>query len=141
MSALAQSVGIGFTNLVFTFVGLWLIDRLGRRTLLYIGSFGYILSLGLCGVAFFTWAPQFKAASAAVDVKAAVGSLSTADPARIAALTAELESKKKSLAAATAVPASGAQAVEFPADTKLDAVKAIANTALEQASQRPALAV
>jgi hypothetical protein len=28
-SALGQSVGIGFTNLVFTFVGLWLIDRLG----------------------------------------------------------------------------------------------------------------
>ena len=65
-NALAQSVGIGFTNLAFTFVGLWLIDRLGRRTLLFIGSFGYILSLGLCAVAFFTWAPQFKAASAAV---------------------------------------------------------------------------
>jgi MFS transporter, SP family, arabinose:H+ symporter len=34
-AALLQSIGIGFTNLVFTFVGLWLIDRLGRRTLLY----------------------------------------------------------------------------------------------------------
>jgi len=53
-AALLQSVGIGVTNLVFTFVGLWLIDRLGRRTLLYIGSFGYILSLGLCAWAFFT---------------------------------------------------------------------------------------
>ncbi|HUR45087.1 MAG TPA: sugar porter family MFS transporter [Candidatus Saccharimonadales bacterium] len=53
-AALLQSVGIGATNLVFTFVGLWLIDRLGRRTLLYIGSFGYILSLGLCAWAFFT---------------------------------------------------------------------------------------
>ncbi len=49
-----QSVGIGVTNLVFTFVGLWLIDRLGRRTLLTIGSFGYIASLGLCAWAFFT---------------------------------------------------------------------------------------
>jgi MFS family permease len=49
-----QSVGIGVTNLLFTFVGLWLIDRLGRRTLLYLGSFGYILSLGLTSWAFFT---------------------------------------------------------------------------------------
>ena len=53
-AALLQSVGIGITNLIFTFVGLWLIDRLGRRTLLYIGSFGYIASLGLTAWAFFT---------------------------------------------------------------------------------------
>ena len=53
-AALLQSVGIGVTNLIFTFVGLWLIDKLGRRTLLYIGSFGYIASLGLCAWAFFT---------------------------------------------------------------------------------------
>ncbi len=53
-AALLQSVGIGVTNLIFTFVGLWLIDRLGRRTLLYIGSLGYIASLGLCAWAFFT---------------------------------------------------------------------------------------
>jgi len=53
-AALLQSVGIGITNLVFTFVGLWLIDRLGRRTLLTIGSYGYIASLGLCAWAFFT---------------------------------------------------------------------------------------
>ncbi|HYG34907.1 MAG TPA: sugar porter family MFS transporter [Clostridia bacterium] len=53
-AALLQSVGIGITNLIFTFVGLWLIDRLGRRTLLYIGSFGYIASLGLTSWAFFT---------------------------------------------------------------------------------------
>ena len=53
-AAMLQSVGIGVTNLVFTFVGLWLIDRLGRRTLLFIGSFGYIISLGLTTWAFFT---------------------------------------------------------------------------------------
>ena len=53
-AALLQSVGIGITNLVFTFVGLWLIDRLGRRTLLFIGSFGYIASLGLTAWAFFS---------------------------------------------------------------------------------------
>lgn len=53
-AALLQSIGIGVTNLIFTFVGLWLIDRLGRRTLLYIGSFGYIISLALVAWAFFT---------------------------------------------------------------------------------------
>ena len=53
-AALLQSIGIGLTNLIFTFVGLWLIDRLGRRTLLFIGSFGYIGSLGLVAWAFFT---------------------------------------------------------------------------------------
>jgi len=53
-AALLQSIGIGITNLVFTFVGLWLIDRQGRRTLLYIGSVGYITSLGLVAWAFFT---------------------------------------------------------------------------------------
>jgi sugar porter (SP) family MFS transporter len=53
-AALLQSVGIGITNLIFTFVGLWLIDRLGRRTLLFIGSFGYIGSLGLVAWAFFS---------------------------------------------------------------------------------------
>jgi sugar porter (SP) family MFS transporter len=53
-AALLQSVAIGVTNLVFTFVGLWLIDRLGRRTLLYVGSVGYIVSLGLTAWAFFT---------------------------------------------------------------------------------------
>lgn len=53
-AALLQSVGIGITNLIFTFAGLWLIDRVGRRKLLFIGSFGYIISLGLVAWAFFT---------------------------------------------------------------------------------------
>lgn len=51
-SALLRSIGIGVTNLIFTFLGLYLIDRVGRRTLLLIGSFGYIASLGLCAWAF-----------------------------------------------------------------------------------------
>src|ERR1700675_332730 len=53
-AALLQSIGIGLTNLIFTFVGLWLIYRLGRRPRLFIGSFGYIGSLGLTAWAFFT---------------------------------------------------------------------------------------
>ena len=53
-AALLQSVGVGVTNLVFTFVGLWLIDRLGRKTLLLIGSVGYIASLSAIAYAFLT---------------------------------------------------------------------------------------
>lgn len=53
-AALLQSVGIGLTNLVATFVGLWLIDRVGRRTLLLAGSAGYLLSLGGCAWGFAT---------------------------------------------------------------------------------------
>jgi sugar porter (SP) family MFS transporter len=51
-SAFLSSVGIGVVNFIFTLVGWWLIDRVGRRTLMYIGSFGYIVSLSLIAVAF-----------------------------------------------------------------------------------------
>jgi len=53
-AAFLQSIGIGVTNLIFTLVGLWLIDRLGRRTLLLVGSCGYIASLSLVSWAFFS---------------------------------------------------------------------------------------
>ncbi len=45
--SLFNSIAIGGTNLIFTFVGLYLIDRLGRKTLLLIGSLGYIVSLAM----------------------------------------------------------------------------------------------
>ena len=51
--ALLNSVGIGLTNVIFTYVGINLIDRLGRRTLMYVGSFGYIVSLSLISLSFF----------------------------------------------------------------------------------------
>jgi sugar porter (SP) family MFS transporter len=55
-SALLSSIGVGITNLIFTLVGLSLIDKLGRRQLMYIGSFGYIISLSLVAMAFtFQW--------------------------------------------------------------------------------------
>ncbi len=52
-SALLSSIGIGVTNLIFTMVGVALIDRLGRKKLMYIGSIGYIISLSLVAMAFF----------------------------------------------------------------------------------------
>ncbi|WP_254783129.1 sugar porter family MFS transporter [Halomonas caseinilytica] len=53
-AALLSTAGIGLVNLVFTMVGMSLIDRFGRRTLLFIGSAGYLLSLVLISRAFFT---------------------------------------------------------------------------------------
>lgn len=53
-SALLSSIGIGITNLIFTYAGLMLIDRLGRRQLMYIGSAGYIVSLAMVSLAFFS---------------------------------------------------------------------------------------
>ncbi len=54
--SLLNSIAIGGTNLVFTFVGLYLIDRLGRKTLLLIGSIGYVVSLCMVSYAFFAGA-------------------------------------------------------------------------------------
>ena len=51
-TALLSSVGIGVINLIFTFIGINLIDRLGRKTLMYIGSVGYIISLSLIAASF-----------------------------------------------------------------------------------------
>ncbi|HEX9826960.1 MAG TPA: sugar porter family MFS transporter [Flavobacteriaceae bacterium] len=55
-SALLSSIGVGITNLVFTLLGIYLIDKLGRKQLMYYGSIGYIISLTLvaCGF-FFNW--------------------------------------------------------------------------------------
>jgi MFS transporter, SP family, arabinose:H+ symporter len=53
-TALLSTVGVGVTNLIFTMLGLLLIDRIGRRYLMYIGSFGYIISLSAIAYAFFT---------------------------------------------------------------------------------------
>lgn len=51
-TALLSSVGIGLINLIFTLIGINLIDRLGRKTLMYIGSVGYIISLSLIAASF-----------------------------------------------------------------------------------------
>ena len=52
-AAFLQSAGIGLVNLIFTLIGLTLIDKLGRKTLLFIGSFGYIFSLGALAATFY----------------------------------------------------------------------------------------
>ena len=50
--ALLATVGVGVVNLVFTLVGLALIDKAGRKRLMYIGSVGYIVSLSAAAYGF-----------------------------------------------------------------------------------------
>jgi len=52
-AALLGSIGIGIANLIFTLLGMYLIDRIGRRKLMIIGSMGYIISLLFVSMAFF----------------------------------------------------------------------------------------
>lgn len=55
-TALLSSIGIGVVNMVFTLLGMFLIDRLGRKRLMLIGSVGYLVSLSLAACAFlFKW--------------------------------------------------------------------------------------
>lgn len=51
--SLFQSILIGVTNGIFTIVGLFLIDRVGRKKLLIVGSIGMSVCLGLVAKTFF----------------------------------------------------------------------------------------
>ena len=53
-SALLSSVGVGLANLVSTVIGMVLIDKMGRKFLMYLCSIGYIVTLGLISIAFYT---------------------------------------------------------------------------------------
>ncbi|WP_321347821.1 sugar porter family MFS transporter [uncultured Draconibacterium sp.] len=52
-ASLLQSISVGATNLLFTFVALFLIDKYGRRTLLMTGSVGMVFFLGMLSKSFF----------------------------------------------------------------------------------------
>ena len=51
--SLFNSIAIGGINLIFTFVGLYLIDRTGRKNLMLLGSIGYMISLSMVAYAFY----------------------------------------------------------------------------------------
>lgn len=56
--SLLNSIAIGGINLIFTFVGLYFIDKAGRRVLLIYGSIGYIISLIMIALSFYYgWSP------------------------------------------------------------------------------------
>jgi sugar porter (SP) family MFS transporter len=54
VSANLQAVAIGFTNLVFTMIAMSVIDKIGRKTLLLVGSVGTALCLGGVSAVFLT---------------------------------------------------------------------------------------
>lgn len=51
-SSLLGTIGIGVVNLIFTLLGMFLIDKSGRKQLMIFGSIGYILSLGFVAYCF-----------------------------------------------------------------------------------------
>ena len=60
-SSLLSSIAIGLINLIFTLVGMYFIDLSGRKKLMYIGSFGYIISLSMVAASFyFEFSASFK---------------------------------------------------------------------------------
>jgi sugar porter (SP) family MFS transporter len=52
--AFLQSVAVGTTNLLFTVVALFIIDRFGRRPLMLVGSVGTAVCLALVALEFYT---------------------------------------------------------------------------------------
>lgn len=53
-TALLQAISIGATNMIFTLLAISIIDKIGRKKLLIIGSIGMVVSLGLVAGAFYT---------------------------------------------------------------------------------------
>ncbi|MDO9262056.1 MAG: sugar porter family MFS transporter [Flavobacteriaceae bacterium] len=51
-SSFLQAIVVGLTNLAFTFVAIWLIDKLGRKPLLIIGTASMSVALFLATLAF-----------------------------------------------------------------------------------------
>lgn len=50
-SSLLQTSLLGVVNMIFTIVAIYLVDKLGRKPLLYIGSAGMFVSLAIVGIA------------------------------------------------------------------------------------------
>ncbi len=53
-SSLLSTVGIGMINFIFTLVGINIIDKVGRRMLMLVGSVGLIVSLFLVAFTFYS---------------------------------------------------------------------------------------
>jgi sugar porter (SP) family MFS transporter len=71
-SAALQSVVVGLVNLVTTMVALTVIDRIGRRRLMLIGSIGYLVSLGALALVFTVYKEQFSGASSVMVLAALI---------------------------------------------------------------------
>lgn len=52
-SSLLSTIGLGVINFIFTLLAMNFIDKVGRKTLMMIGSLGLILTLGLVSYSFY----------------------------------------------------------------------------------------
>ena len=59
-NAALQSVILGLVNLIVTMAALTVIDKIGRRRLMLIGSIGYLVSLGMLAAVFFIYDGAFS---------------------------------------------------------------------------------
>ncbi len=124
--ALLASVCIGIVNLIFTFVGLYLIDRLGRKTLLTIGSFGYIFSLGVCAWAFLTFG-EFKTVSKSIDLAEAAGRVLRIDRGQTKLLPADEAAARDGLTTARAAFISAVPSAALPDKATPEHMQALAH--------------
>ena len=62
-AALLMSVGVGLMNLVATMAALTVIDRIGRRSLMIVGSIGYLVSMGFLTAVMFMFQGHFNSTS------------------------------------------------------------------------------
>jgi len=137
-AAILQSAGIGVMNFTFTLLGLRLIDRLGRRKLLYLGSFGYIASLALCAIVFATYATSFKVGSAAIQVrefseKSQRPDLTKSD---LETATLDLRTSTAALENASADPGYGGPLVRVPESASAAELSALSEQAVRDAGEQ-----
>ena len=59
-NAALQSVILGLVNLIVTMAALTVIDKIGRKKLMLIGSIGYLVSLGMLAAVFFAYDGAFS---------------------------------------------------------------------------------
>jgi MFS transporter, SP family, xylose:H+ symportor len=71
-AAALESVVVGLVNLITTMVALAIIDRVGRRKLMLVGSIGYLISLGSLAVVFVVYNENFSGASSVMVLAALV---------------------------------------------------------------------
>lgn len=62
-AALLMSVAVGLMNLIATMAALTVIDRIGRRSLMIVGSIGYLVSMGFLTAVMFMFQGHFNSTS------------------------------------------------------------------------------